>query len=305
MGAFMPVTKLDQMLDALRAKPRKKLVAAAANDEHTIEAVKDGVDAGIIEAILVGDESRIIEICKKEGIGPGKFSILNEPNESKAASAAVSMVRSGEGDVLMKGSLSTDKYMRAILNKEQGLMEPGAILSHVTVIENPHHYHKLMIVGDVAVIPAPDLKEKAAILNYLISVAKALQIDAPKAAIVTASEQVLPKMQACLDAAILAKMGDRGQIKGDIIDGPLALDVAIDKESAEIKGLKSPVAGDADCLLFANIETGNVFYKSMTKLAGCECGAIVVGAKKPCILSSRGDTVRTKLYSIALAALTA
>jgi len=300
----MPITKLDQMLDALRAKPRKKLVAAAANDEHTIEAVKDAVDAGIVEAVLVGDEARIIEICKKEGFGPGKFTIVNESNETKAAAAAVSMVRSGEGDVLMKGSLSTDKYMRAILNKEQGLMEPGAILSHVTVIENPH-YHKLLIVGDVAVIPAPELKEKTAILNYLISVAKALQIDTPKAAIVTASEQVLPKMQACLDAAVLAKMGDRGQIKGAIVDGPLALDVAIDKEAAEIKGLKSPVAGDADCLVFANIEAGNIFYKSMTKLAGSECGAIVVGAKKPCVLSSRGDTVKTKLYSIALAALTA
>ncbi|MDR2562175.1 MAG: bifunctional enoyl-CoA hydratase/phosphate acetyltransferase [Holophagales bacterium] len=300
----MPITKLDQMLDALRAKPRKKLVAAAANDEHTIEAVKDGVDAGIVEAVLVGDEARIIEICKKEGFGPGKFNIVNEPNETKAAAAAVSMVRSGDGDVLMKGSLSTDKYMRAILNKEQGLMEPGAILSHVTVIENPH-YHKLLIVGDVAVIPAPELKEKTAILNYLISVAKALQIETPKAAIVTASEQVLPKMQACLDAAVLAKMGDRGQIRGAIVDGPLALDVAIDKEAAEIKGLKSPVAGDADCLVFANIEAGNIFYKSMTKLAGCECGAMVVGAKKPCILSSRGDTVKTKLYSIALAALTA
>jgi len=262
------------------------------------------VDAGIVEAVLVGDEARIIEICKKEGVGPGKFIIVNEPNETKAAATAVSMVRSGEGDVLMKGSLSTDKYMRAILNKEQGLMEPGAILSHVTVIENPH-YHKLLIVGDVAVIPAPDLKEKTAILNYLISVAKALQIDTPKAAIVTASEQVLPKMQACLDAAILAKMGDRGQIKGAIVDGPLALDVAVDKEAAEIKGLKSPVAGDADCLVFANIEAGNIFYKSMTKLAGCECGAMVVGAKRPCILSSRGDTVKTKLYSIALAALTA
>jgi len=300
----MPITKLDQMLDALRTKSRKRLVAAAANDEHTIEAVQNGVDAGIVEAVLVGDESKIIEICKREGIGPGKFGIVNEPNETKAAAAAVSMVRSGEGDVLMKGSLSTDKYMRAILHKEQGLMEPGAILSHVTVIENPR-YHKLMIVGDVAVIPAPELKEKTAILNYLISVAKALQIEMPKAAIITASEQVLPKMQACVDAALLAKMGDRGQIKGAIIDGPLALDVAIDKEAADIKGLKSPVAGDADCLLFANIEAGNVFYKSMTKLAGCEVGAMVVGAKKPCILSSRGDTVKTKLYSIALAAMTA
>jgi phosphate butyryltransferase len=300
----MPITKLDQMLDALRSKPRKRLVAAAANDEHTIEAVKAAVDAGIVEAILVGDEAKIKEVCKKDGIDMGMFKIVAEPNDLKAAAQAVAMVRAGEGDVLMKGSLSTDKYMRAILNKEQGLLPPGAVLSHVTVVENPR-YHKLLIVADVAVIPAPELKEKTAMLNYLIATARALQIETPKVGIIAASEQVLPKMPACVDAAILSKMGDRGQIKDAIIDGPLALDVAVDKESAAIKSLKSQVAGDVDCMLFPNIESGNVFFKSMTKLAGCEIGAIVVGAKSPCILSSRGDSVKSKLYSIALAALTA
>jgi phosphate butyryltransferase len=290
------------MLDDLRSKPRKKLVAAAANDEHTIEAVKDAVDAGIAEAILIGDESKILGICKGNGIDPGIFRIINEPVETGAASRAVAMVKAGEGDVLMKGILSTDKYMRAILSKDQGLMEQGAILSHVTVVENPR-YHKLLIVGDVAVIPAPDLKEKTAILNYLVNTAKSLRIETPKVAILAASEQVLPKMPACVDAALLAKMGDRGQIKGAVIDGPLALDVAIDRESADIKGVRSPVSGDADCLLFPNIESGNVFYKTMTKLFGCEVGAMVVGAKAPCVLSSRGDSVKTKLYSIALAAM--
>lgn len=300
----MPIAKLDQILDALRSKPRKRLVAAAANDSHTIEAVKGGIDAGIVDGILIGDEKKILEICTKDGISPGIFKIIAEPNETKAAFTAAAMVKAGEGDVLMKGSLSTDKYMKAILNKEQGLLEPGAIMSHVTVIDCPK-YHKLLVVGDVAVIPAPDLKEKAAILNYLVATAKSLQIETPKVAIIAASEQVLPKMQACVDAALLAKMGDRGQIKGAIIDGPLALDVAIDKESADIKGLQSAVAGDADCLLFPNIESGNVFYKCMTKFAGCEVGAMVAGAKAPCILSSRGDAVKAKLYSIALAALTA
>jgi len=300
----MAITKLDQMLDALRSKPRKKLIAAAANDEHTVEAVREAVGAGVVEGILVGDEAKILEICKKDGIDPGIFKVINEPDEGKAASRAVAMVKAGEGDVLMKGSLSTDKYMKAILSKEHGLLEPGAILSHVTVVESPK-YHKLLVVGDVAVIPAPELREKTAILNYLINTAKALQVETPKAAVIAASEQVLPKMQACVDAAILAKMGDRGQIKGAIIDGPLALDVAVDGESAAVKGLKSQVAGDADCLLFPNIEAGNVFYKSMTKLAGCETGAMVAGAKSPCVLTSRGDSVKSKLYSIALAALTA
>jgi phosphate butyryltransferase len=292
------------MLGALRSKPRKKLVAVAANDEHTLEAVKDAVEAGIVESILIGEEPKILGICKKNGIDPAIFKIVNEHVETKAASQAVAMIKAGEADVLMKGTLSTDKYMKAVLNKEQGLMEPGAVLSHVTVVENPR-YHKLLVVGDVAVIPAPELKEKTAIIGYLINTAKALQIETPKVAFLAATEQVLPKMPASLDAAILAKMGERGQIVGAIIEGPMALDVAVDKESADIKGIKSPVSGDADCLLFPNIESGNTFYKSMTKLAGCEVGAMVVGAKAPCVLSSRGDSAKTKLYSIALAALTA
>ncbi|MCL1908544.1 MAG: phosphate acyltransferase [Holophagaceae bacterium] len=300
----MAITKLDQMLEAVRSRPTKKLIVAAANDGHTIQAIKNAIDAGIVEAVLVGDESKILEICNKEGYDPSKFQIIIEPNDDRAALRAVAMVNDGEGDLLMKGNLSTDKYMRAILNKEKGLMAPGAILTHVAVIQSAS-YHKLMIVGDVAVIPAPDLKEKTAILNYLINTAKSLQIETPKVAIIAASEQVLPKLQACADAALLSKMADRGQIKGAIVDGPLALDVAVDRESAEIKGLHSPVSGDVDCMLFPNIEAGNVFYKCMTKIVGCQVGAIVAGAKKPCVLSSRGDSAMTKLYSIALAALTA
>jgi phosphate butyryltransferase len=204
----------------------------------------------------------------------------------------------------MKGLVSTDKYMRAILNKEAGLMEPNAILSHVSVIENPR-YHKLIVCGDVAVIPYPELKEKIAIANYCIGVAQALGVTRPKVALVAASEQVLPKVQPTVDAAIIAKMAERGQIKGALVDGPMGLDVAIDRESAQTKGLGGEVAGDADCLVFPNIDAGNVFYKTNTKLAGCELAAMVAGAKAPCILSSRGDSVLTKLYSITLAALTA
>ena len=204
----------------------------------------------------------------------------------------------------MKGLLSTDQYTRALLNKENGLLPPGAILSHVSVLE-PKNYHKLLIVGDVAIIPEPELKDKIAIAGYLIQTAVALGIETPKLAVLAASELVLPKMQACTDAAILSKMGERGQIKGALIDGPMGLDVAIDKESAAIKKVRPPVAGDADCLLFPNIESGNVFYKAHTKLNGGELGAIVTGAKVPAILSSRGDNALTKLYSIALAALTA
>jgi phosphate butyryltransferase len=204
----------------------------------------------------------------------------------------------------MKGLVSTDKYMKAILNKETGLMDPNAILTHITVIENPL-YHKLLVVGDVAIIPLPDLKMKIAILNYLIKTAKALDIKIPKVAVIAATEQMLAGMPACVDAAILSKMAERGQIKGALVDGPFSLDIAIDKESAEIKKIIGGVAGDADCLLFPNIEAGNVFYKTNTKLAGAELGAFVAGARVPCVLSSRGDSSLTKLYSIALAAIIA
>jgi phosphate butyryltransferase len=301
----MSITKLDQLLEAVKASPKKRLVAAYANDEHTIEAVYKAIEAGIVEATLVGDEKIIKEVCHRHDFDSNKFHIVHETDEQKAGFLAVSLINKGEGNILMKGLLSTDKYMRAILNKETGLM-PGAkaILSHISVVETPA-YHKLLLCSDVAIIPAPDLTQKIAIANYLIQTAKVLQIDNPKIAIIAATEQMLSGMQACVDASIISKMAERGQIKGAYVDGPLSLDTALDKESAMIKKLTSPVAGDADGLLFPNIETGNVFYKSITKLANGELGAIVMGAKVPCILTSRGDSAKSKMYSIALAALSA
>lgn len=300
----MPITKLEQIFEVLKSKTKKRLVAAYANDSHTIEAVSEAVDKGIIDGILVGDETTMRDVCKKLNVDVNKFRLIHEPNEAKVASKAVSLINAGEADLLMKGLVSTDKYMKAILNKEEGLMNPGAVLSHVTVIENPN-YPKLLIVGDVAIIPLPEFKQKVSIANYLINTAKALGIEKPKLAVISATEQMLAGIPSSVEGAMLAKMGDRGQIKDAYIDGPLALDTAIDPESAQIKKLTGPVAGDADCLLFPNIESGNVFYKTNTKMAGAELGAFVAGARVPCVLSSRGDSSLTKLYSIALAALIA
>ncbi len=300
----MQITKLEQMFEVLRNRTKKKLVAVFANDSHTIGAVNQAVDIGIVDGILVGDEKIIRKVCEKDNINPDNFKIVNEPDEMIAATKSVELINSGEGDLIMKGLLSTDKYMRALLNKKTGLMDPGAILTHITVTEIPT-YHKLLILSDVAIIPIPDLKQKIAITNYLIKTAQSLNIKTPKVAILAASEQTLPKMPACVDAAIISKMAERGQIKGGLVDGPLALDVIIDKEAAEIKGLKSEVAGDADCILFPNIESGNVFYKYTTKLMKGNLGAFVCGARVPAILSSRGDSEQTKLYSIALGALMA
>lgn len=300
----MELTKLDQMFEILKGKEKKVLVAAYANDHHTIDAVSTAIDMGIVDAILVGDIDTMKAVCLAEGIDAGKFKMVQEADGQKAAFKACELINKGEGDIIMKGLVSTDQYMRAILNKEIGLMPPKATLSHVTVMETPN-YHKLLVVGDVAIIPAPELKEKLAIANYLIKTAKSLGIDKPRVAILAASEQVSDKMQASIDGALMAKMAERGQIKGAWVDGPLSLDLAIDKESAEIKKVGGEVAGNADCIVFPNIESGNVFYKANTKLAGGEQGAIVAGAKVPAVLSSRGDSVKTKLYSIALAALQA
>ncbi|MDR1199233.1 MAG: phosphate butyryltransferase [Prevotellaceae bacterium] len=298
------ITKLVQINDAVKAKDRKMLVAAYANDAHTIEAAGIAVDAGIINATLVGDVEIIKKVCAAENIDASKYTLVHESDETKAAALAVSLINQGKGDILMKGLCSTDKYMRAILNKENGLMQGKAVLSHVSVFEIPA-YDKLLITGDVAVIPEPDLNQKIAITNYCINVAHILGIEKPKVALVAATEQMMPGMQACVDAAIIAKMSDRNQIKNAVVDGPFGLDAAIDKESVAIKKVTGEVAGDADCLVWPNIETGNAFYKTSTKFANAELAAVVVGAKVPCVLSSRGDSAQTKAYSIALAALMA
>jgi len=295
------ITKLEQVVDLVKSKPKKRLVAAFANDDHTIEAVNNAVELGIVNAILVGDQAAIQNVCQQLNIDVQKFTIIHEPNDVKAAAKSCDLINQNEADILMKGALTTDKYMRAILNKEGGLCPPNASLTHIAVVENPA-YHKLLVVGDCAIIPAPDLKQKQVILQHIIKTAKAIGLDQPKVAIIAATEQMSAGMQACVDAAILSKMADRGQITGALVEGPLSLDVAVDKETAKIKKVASPVAGDADGLLFPNIESGNIFYKASTKFNNAEIGAFLAGAKVPCVLSSRGDTTLTKLYSIAIAA---
>ena len=297
----MAITRLDDLFDVLRSKPRKRLIAAYANDAHTIEAVSKAVDLGIVDGTLVGDKQTIEKVCDELHVDVNRFEIVQESVDTKAVAKAVDMINDGNGDLLMKGLVTTDKYMRGILNKDKGLLPPKAVLSHVTVMQVPT-YHKLLVLGDVAIIPQPDFKQKLAIVQYLVQVARSLGIDEPKVALLAATEQMSVGMPACVDAALIAKMSERGQIPGSKIDGPLALDVAIDANAARIKKLSGEVVGDADCLLFPNIESGNVFFKTCTKFVKAELGAMVMGAKVPCILTSRGDSVQSKMYSIALAA---
>ena len=286
----MKIEKIADIYEVLKGRTQKKrLVVAYANDNHSIEAVYKAVQAGLIEGILVGDTEVIYRVCEENNYDVSCLKLVQESSDVKGAARAVEMVRNGEADVLMKGLVSTDKYMHAILNKEKGLVDPNAVISHVTVMECPT-YHKLLTVSDVAVIPCPDLKQKMAIIKYVTRTAGKLGVETPK-------------VQSTVDAAILAKMNERGQIVGAVIEGPMALDIAIDREAAEIKKVHSPVAGDADCLVFPNLESANVFYKTCSKLLHARLGAVLAGAKVPCVLSSRGDSVDTKLNSIALAAL--
>lgn len=295
---------LKELIEKVKELPNKRLVAANGIDEHSIEAINEAIELGLIDATIVGNEDILKANCEKLGVDVNKFNVVDVKDEAKAGLKAVELISKGEGDMLMKGLISTSNYMRAILNKEYGLVPPKGLLTHITVVDNPN-YHKLMIVSDVAILPAPDLKQKVLITNLLVKTAKSLGIEIPKVALITAAESVSDAMPATLDAAIISKMAERGQIKGCLVDGPLSLDLSIDMESVKIKKMKSEVAGDADCLVFPNIEAGNVFYKANTKLAKAELGAIVAGAKVPCILSSRGDSAQTKMYSIALASLSA
>lgn len=296
------ITKLEDLLKAAQSGKRRKMVLVNGVDEHSLEAASKAVDLGLVDVVVTGDKNQIAHICAQLAIPQERFEVIHATTEEQAARLALELIAELKADCLMKGLISTDKYMRALLNKEYEMIGPKGVLSHITVVEN-RNYHKLLFVSDVAIIPYPDLKQKEVMIGYLIQTAQKFGVEKPKVALIAATEQVLPSIPACVEAAMLSKMADRGQIPGGIVDGPMGLDVAIDQESAQIKKVYSPVAGDADCLLFPNIDAGNVFYKMSTKLCESNQAAVVIGAKVPAVLSSRGDSVQTKLNSIALAAV--
>lgn len=297
------IQHLTEIVEEARKRGKKRLAVAYGQDSHTLQAVYEAYREGLVEPTLYGQRSVIEEVCRQENIDINAFKIVDESVDVNCVRMAVAAVVAGDADVLMKGLVSTDKYMRGILNKEAGLFPPKGVLSHVSIVEMPC-YHKLLVISDVAVIPLPDFKQKIKQIGYLAKVANLLGIETPKIACIAPSEQLLPSVISSTEGALLAKMGDRGQLGNVIIDGPLSLDVALYKDVAEHKKVKgSSVAGDPDCLLFPNLESANVFFKSVTHLCGGELAAMVAGTKVPCVLTSRGDTSKTKLYSIALACL--
>ncbi|MGD1148356.1 MAG: phosphate acyltransferase [Thermoanaerobaculaceae bacterium] len=298
-----PIRTLEQLAEGVKGAHARRVAVAAGHDENTIEAAARAASEGIAKVILVGDAARIESLCKELTLDMGVFTVIDERDEMKAGTKARDMVRDGEADVLMKGLIGTDKYMHLILDRDRGLLPKGAVLTHITVLDIPAYqttHGKLLIVSDVAVIPAPDLPTKVKIVTYAVNAAHLFGIEKPKVALLAANEKVSDRMPATMDAAIISKMAERGQIKGALVDGPLALDVALSREACEIKGLASIVEGDADVLIFPNIETGNVFYKAATILGGASLAAVVVGTSAPCVLTSRADSEDSKFYSIAL-----
>ena len=258
---------------------------------------------GLIEPILVGPAPKLEEIAKSAGIDLGKTRVVDAPHSHGAAAKAVELVRQGQAELLMKGSLHTDELLAAVVARETGL-RTGRRISHVFIMDVPT-YHKVLIVTDAAINIAPALEDKADICQNAIDLAITLGLKEPKVAILAAVETVNSKMPATLDAAALCKMADRGQITGGLLDGPLAFDNAVSKEAAETKGIHSAVAGDPDILLAPDLEAGNILAKLLSFLANADSAGLVLGARVPIILTSRADTVRSRIASCAVAKLAA
>jgi phosphate butyryltransferase len=297
------VKNFDELYELALKKGPKKIAVAVAQDEDVLEAVKAGHEKGLIEPVLVGDKSQIEEIAKKIKFDLEGIEIIDEKDIKLAARTATELVSSGKASVLMKGLLDTSIIMKAVLDHDIGL-RTDSIISHVAVFEVPS-YHKIFIVTDAAMIIAPTLEQKKQIAENAISLAHSLGIEIPKVAVIAAKEKVSDKMEATVHAKELEEMNARGEIKGAIVAGPFALDNAVSKESAKIKGIDSVVAGEADILLMPDIEAGNVLYKALSFLANAKSAGLIVGTKNPIVLTSRADSAEAKLNSIVLATLMA
>jgi phosphate butyryltransferase len=294
----MSIRTLTELLEAAKAKGPKRVAVAAGHQAEVMLASLDAETAGLAEVSLAGNAERIQEIASEEGFDISRMEVLHCPEPRDAAWQVMQLVSEGRADIAMKGSVETSDFLRAALSKELGL-RTGRLFTHVAVFEIPS-FDRLIFISDAGVVVAPDLEQKVQIVQNAIDVAHGLRIDLPRVAILAATEVVNPKIPTTLDAANLSKMADRGQIRGGLVDGPLALDNAISPESVRIKGIKSEVAGYADILIAPDIEAGNVLAKAITYFAQGKMAGVVVGARCPLILPSRSDTREAKLVSLAL-----
>lgn len=293
--------KYEALIYACHALAPVRTAVVHPCDETSLAGALDAGAAKLIRPILVGPRARIVALAGKIGLDLSGVAIVDTPHSHASAAKAVELVRAGEADTLMKGSLHTDELMAAVVHKEAGIRTERRI-SHVFIMDVPS-YPKPLFITDAAVNIFPTLEDKADIVRNAIDLAHALRIEAPKVAILSAVETVTSRIPSTIDAAALCKMADRGQIVGGILDGPLALDNAISREAATVKHIASPVAGDADILLVPDLEAGNMLAKELTFLANADAAGIVLGARVPIILTSRADDVRTRMASCAVAAL--
>jgi phosphate acetyltransferase len=295
--------KYEQLLERCRGLAPIPTAVAYPCEKTALAGAIDAAKDGLITPILVGPAAKIAEIAKAGGIAMGNTHVVDVPDTHTAAAKAVELVRSGEAELLMKGSLHSDEILAAVVAKETGL-RTGRRLSHVFLMDVPT-YHKVLIVTDGAINIAPSLEDKVDICQNAIDLARSFGIDRPKVAILAAVETVNSKMPATLDAAALCKMAERGQIKGGLLDGPLAFDNAISREAAKTKGIHSEVAGDPDILLCPDLEAGNMVAKQLSFLANADSAGLVLGARVPVILTSRSDSLRSRIASCAVAVLAA
>lgn len=295
------IHKLNELVEKAKNKTTRRIAVAAAEDEPVLLALKAAVKDNIVVPILVGNKAEIEKIAQSIDFDITNIQIVhNEKGANTSAQIAVSLVKKGEADVLMKGFVSTGGLLKAVLDKENGLRK-GGVLSHVAFFESPY-YHKLLCVTDAAMNIAPDFDTKVEIINNAVEACHKIGIETPKVAVAAALETLNPKMEPTVHAAMLKTMSDRKQFKGCIVDGPLAIDNAIDKHAAEHKGIVNEVAGDCDVILFPDIEAGNMFYKALNFMGGASSAAVIMGAAVPVVLTSRSDSDKSKMLSIALAA---
>ena len=291
----------NEVLNKAKDYGPKKMAVASAGAEDVLKAVEAARLAGLTDSILVGDKKEIFRIANEMGIDLANYEIIDKSDKTKAARYAVELVRNKKASILMKGMLGTARILRAILDKEIGL-RTDRMLSHVYTLQIKG-YNRLLTMTDGAMNISPDLKQKAQIIQNAIYYGHSMGIEKPRVAVVAALELVNPDMPATIDAACLAKMSERGQIIGGIVDGPLGFDNAISKEAANHKGIESPVSGEVDIVLVPNIESGNIFAKGLVYLAKAVPAGLLLGAKAPVVLVSRSDSIQSKLYSIALGVL--
>ncbi|HEY8225075.1 MAG TPA: bifunctional enoyl-CoA hydratase/phosphate acetyltransferase [Pyrinomonadaceae bacterium] len=303
MSQAIGTGKYERLLERCRGLAAVPTAVVHPCEETALSGAVEAAEAGLIEPILVGPRKKIEETAKAADIDLGDLEIADTPHSVASAAQAVALVREGRAEVLMKGSLHTDELMSAIVSREGGL-RTGRRISHVFIMDVPT-YHKVLIVTDAAINIAPTLEDKVDICQNAIDLAILLGLEKPKVAILAAVETVNSKMSATLDAAALCKMAERGQIKGGILDGPLAFDNAISKQAAQTKGIRSEVAGDPDILLAPDLEAGNILAKQLSFLANADSAGMVLGARVPVILTSRADSVRSRIASCGVAKLVA